>query len=195
MAAFEEYSSIPYMNPLIIDLRFKTLVSAFDEEGEEKRRRKWLFVKRDVTLSYKYLSRTDARTLWQFYIDRYGSYEAFNFFLNYLDTYEGEYVGTGDGVETIFNLPSKNGSTYSIYVDGVLQTGGGVDYDFGTGTGADGADKVTFVAAPSDGEYITYDFVGILKVRCRFAEDNLSLEQIHNRFVSIGIILRGLLNE
>lgn len=194
MAAWTSYTTIPYINPLIVDIRFKTLISAFNDEGEEKRRRKWLYPKRDITLSYQYLSRANARILWSFYVARHGSWDAFNFFLNYLDTYEGEYIGTGDGSTVLFNLPSKNASSYTIYVNQVVQTVD-VDYVFGTGTGADGADKVTFTTGPGRGYYISYDFTGVMKVRCRFMEDTMSLEQMWNKFIGIGVTLRGILNE
>ena len=195
MAEFPDYSSIPYVNPLVISMNFKTLISNFDRYGEEKRKRKWLFPKRSVTLSYRYISRANARTIWQFYQARSGAYEAFNFFTMYADeAYVNEYVGIGDGSTTVFNLPSKNGSSRTVYIDGVAQADP-ADYSFTAEGGADSADKVEFVAAPNDGEKITYDFAGVLKIRCRFKEDSLSYEQLYNRLNNIGITLEGLLNE
>jgi len=198
MATYPGYSEIKYINPVTIVTQYKTLISNFNDLGEEKRRRKWLYPKRNITLSYAYLSIANATTIWQFYKDRSGAYQSFSFFLDstYDDdkSYEGEYVGTGDGSTVLFNLPSKNATDYTLYIDGVEQTAGGVDYTFGDNDGLDGADTATFEAAPASGERITYDFTGILKVRCRFAEDNLSFEEINNKLVTTGITLQGLLN-
>jgi hypothetical protein len=194
MAAFPDYSSIGWINPLIVEVvGNKVLVSNFDELGQEQRKLKWLYPRRNITLSYRFLTRANARTIWQFYLSRSGIYEAFNFFLNYSDTYEGEYVGSGDGSTTVFNLPSKGASSYSIYLDSNLQTEG-TDYTFTQNGGVDGADKVTFATAPTSGQRITYDFTGYLKIRCRFAENILTLEQMYNKLVSIGVKLKGLLN-
>lgn len=196
MAAFPTYEEIGFVNPLSIKLRFKTLVSNFNDLGEEKRRRKWLFPKRDITLSYEYITKVNATTLWQFYMDRFGAYQSFRFFmpLCHIVSYEGEYVGTGDGSTLIYTLPSHQGSTVKIYLDSVEQSGGGVDYTFASQGGADNADKVTFIVAPSSGERITMDFAGALVVKCRFKEDELSFDEFYNLLTTVGINLRGLLN-
>jgi len=194
MAKFPELSSISYTNPEAVGIRFKTLISNFDDLGEEQRKQKWLYPKRTVPLTYRRKSKADARTLWQFYLSRKGAYEAFNFFLNQANTYQGEYVGTGDGSTTVFNLPAKNSSDYTVYKNGVAQEGGGTDYTFAAGAGTDGADKITFVAAPASGDRITYDFTGNLKIRCRFAEDYQDYETFYGRLVNMGIELEGLLN-
>lgn len=196
MAAFPAYEDIGFANPLSIRLRFKTLISNFNDLGEEKRRRKWLYPKRDITLSYEFITKANATTLWQFYMDRYGAYGAFRFFmsLGHIVPYEGEYVGTGDGSTTTYNLPSHQGGSVKIYLDGIEQTGGGVDYTFTSQGGADNADKVVFTVAPGDGERITMDFAGILVVRCRFKEDELTFDEFYNLLTTLGVELRGLLN-
>lgn len=194
MAKFPELSSIAPDEPEKTQLRWKTLISSFDDLGYETRKQKWLYPRRTITLQYTGHSKADGLTLWQFYLDRKGAYEAFNYFLGYSNTYEGEYVGTGDGSTVIFNLPAKNSSAYTVYKNGVGQSGGGVDYTFAAGGGTDGADKITFVAAPAAGDRITYDFTGNLKIRCRFAEDNLDYDTFWDRAVNMGIVLEGLLN-
>ena len=194
MASFPSLTSIGYISPFEVGMRYKTLTSNFDDIGEEKRRRKWLYPRRDIVVQYDHISKNDTRTLWQFYMDRYGRYEAFNFFLGYTDDYEGEYVGTGDGSTLVFNSPSKSASSYVIYVDGTEKTET-IDYTFGSGSGADGADTITFVIAPTSGQRITMDFGGILKIRCRFAEDNLSYQVFTHYLGTMGIKLEGLLNE
>ena len=195
MAAFPETSSIAPVEPEQMRLRWKTLISSFDDLGYETRKQKWLYPRRTVTLQYKGESKADGRTLWQFYLERKGAYEAFNYFCGFSDIYESEYVGIGDGSTVIFNLPAKNSSAYSVYKNGVEQSGGGVDYTFAAGGGTDRADKITFTAAPDAGDRITYDFTGNLKIRCRFAEDYLDFETFWDRAVMMGIVLTGLLNE
>ena len=194
MAKFPDSSSLFFIDPEKVQLQFKTLISQFDDLAEKKRKQKWLYPRRNFFLQTEDKSKANGRTLWQFYLDHKGSFEAFNYFMTSSNTYKGEYVGTGDGSTIIFNLPAKNSSSYKVYKDGVEQTGGGVDYTFAAGAGADGADKITFTAAPASGTRITYDFTGTLKIRCTFAEDKLDFETFYDRLVNMGIQLEGQLN-
>ena len=45
MASFPSLTSVPYTDPVSIGIRFKTLVSNFDNLGEEKRKQKWVYPK------------------------------------------------------------------------------------------------------------------------------------------------------
>jgi len=183
--------------PIIERVRWKTIISSFDELGEEQRKQKWLYPRRDIVLKYPGLTISQAQTLWDFYVARKGSYEAFNLFYDSIgksaETYTGEYVGTGDGSTTVFNLPSKNAASRTLYVDGVAQTEG-TNWTFTSGGGTDGADKCEFTSAPSSGQRITFDFTGYLKVRCRFAKDIAEFEHFIYSAKRIGLELRGLLN-
>jgi hypothetical protein len=145
-------------------------------------------------LTYYKVTKAQASVLYNFYLARKGAYEAFNYFYPLSGAYEGEYVGTGDGSTTIFNLPCTGAFGYTVYLDGIEQTEG-VDYTFTAEGGADGADKTEFNVAPAAGEYITIDFTGYLKVHARFAEDGLSFETFWDRLVDSGVELKGLLNE
>jgi len=194
MAAFPALSSVPMGEPYSEEIQFKTLISQFDDLGAELRKQKWIYPKRVINLVYDKVTKAQGRTLWAFYIARQGQYNAFVFFTEYTDTYVGEYVGTGDGSTTVFNLPSKQASSYTLYKDAVSQTGGGVDYTFASEGGTDGADKITYVAAPADGARLTFDFTGYLKIRCRFAEEIMSFQIFYNRLFSSGLKLQGLLN-
>jgi hypothetical protein len=194
MALYPATSSVAYAEPLTEGIQWKTLATQFDDLGVEQRKQKWLYPKRIITLHYRFITKAEARTLWAFYIARKGSYEAFSFFYPVSNTYTTEYVGTGDGTTLVFNLPCKTASSYTLYVDGVAQTAGGTDYTFGALGGADGADKATFVAAPADGARITFSFTGYLKVRARFAEDNMDFETFYDRLINSELKLQGLLN-
>lgn len=200
MAKFPSYTTVGYTSPLKVSIIFKNLKSNFDDLGSEKRRRKWLFPKRNITLVYDYITSAKAKIIWDFYKARYGSYEAFNFFFKDEDSYTDEYVGTGDGSTTGFDMPGKETSARSLYVDEELYseaadaTSEG-DYYIVSEGGADGADNIQFNSIPPIGGRITVDFTGLLKVRCRFKEDNLDYTQIVLRLTTIGITLKGLLND
>jgi hypothetical protein len=181
--------------PIIETIGFKTLSSKFDDLGKEQRNQKWLYPKRMIELHYQYITKANAKTIWDFYIARKGSYEAFNFFFPATNTYTAEYVGTGDAVTLTFNLPSNQASSYTLYVDGVAQTAGGTHYTFTSTGGTDGKDKAVFIAAPSDGARITWTFTGYLVVVCRFMDDNMTFETLYNRLVTTGLKLRGLLTD
>lgn len=201
MALYPSYSTINYTN-ISIDQRFKTIISNFDDLGEEKRKRKWLFPKRDITLQYRYITKAQAKTLWDFYQNRYGPYGSFNFFHDgvEINTYDNEYIGTGDGSTTNYNMPCKAADTHTIYIDGALQTDGATvsgsgNYSYTTTGGTDGADLISFVVAPNNGTRLTCDVYGYLKIHCRFDEEPMSQETLFRNLVSTGITLKGLLNE
>jgi len=185
--------SVNYGNPVVEDMQFKTLMSNFDNLGVERRKRKWLYPKRTVTLQYNNITLSDARSIFQFYIDRSGAYEAFTFFKYETESFEGEYVGTGDGSTVTYDLPCKNSSARILYLNNVVQNNP-ADYTYSALGGLDGADQITFIAAPTSGHRIILDFTGNLKIRCRFKEDNMSFNTMYNRFRIFGVQLQGLLN-
>lgn len=190
MAAYPDYSTVPQHEPYEEEIHFKTLISNFDDLGEEQRKQKWLYPRRIINVKHKYVTKTQARQIWEFYKARGGAYEAFNYFVPEATDYTTEYVGTGDGVTTSFNLPSKDISSRTVYVNG-----SSISATIATGAGADGADLIRFGTAPTAAQRITISFHGRLKIHCRFGEDNMSFEQLYNRMVSAGIKLQGLLNE
>ena len=196
MAKFPAMASLPLNNPITVEEEFKTLISEFDDLGTELRRQKRLYPRRNATVQCKTITKAQGAVLWAFYLARKGAFEAFNFFLPHSNTYTGEYVGTGDGSTVIWNLPAETATSYTLYLNAAAQTGGGVDYTFGSATGEDGADKITFVVAPNDGYRITFDFTGYLKIRSRFNDDRLSHSLFFDKLVSAGgIKLKGLLND
>jgi hypothetical protein len=199
MSQFPAITSVPFVNPIQEKVNFKTLIANYDDSGEEQRKAKVLFPKRDIHLSFKHISKGEAATLYQFYIDRKGSYGKFAFFYpatvqNTPFSYVEEYVGTGDGTTTIFSLPGKSISNYIVYVDSVAQEET-TDYTITPLGGPDGEDKITFVAAPDSGDYITIDFTGYLKIICRFKVDNMNFKTFFDRLVTTGLELKGLLND
>jgi len=189
------FPDISPQHPEDINLEFLTLVTEFDN-GEENAKQKRLFPRRKIKLRFAGKSIAEARTLWTFYIARGGKFGTFNYFSPFSNVYAGEYVATGDGTTASFNLPSKLAADFSVYIDGVEQTEN-VDYIFTASGGADGADLLSFIDSvriPEIGERITFDFTGILKIKCRFADDFMNFQTFYNRIVNSELTLQGLLN-
>lgn len=65
-------------------IQFKTLISAF-ENGVEQRRKKWGQGKPSFSLIYDVLTSSEMDILYDFYVARSGSYEAF-YFVNPVDS-------------------------------------------------------------------------------------------------------------
>lgn len=193
MALYPPYSTVAYANPVSKRIRYRTTRTDFGDTAPEQRKRQWLYPRRDITLKYNNLELSELDTLWAFYTARSGPYQSFSWIDMTSGTYTGEYVATGDGATTVFSLPSKTATATKVYLDGIKQTVT-TNYTIAQGTGGDTEDQVTFVVAPNDGVRITYDFTGLLKVRCVFAEDNLDYDTFYNRLVNTGLQLRGLLN-
>ena len=190
MAAYPDITTgVPAIEPFNEGIEFKTITTQF-EGGQESRKQKWLYPRRNFSVKYKAVTNTDAQTLWQFFLDRSGSFEEFSFFHPFSRTYTGEYVATGDGSTEVFSMPSLQGSSRTIYIIGSEETGG----TFAQGGGADGEDQWTADSAIATGAIITYDFTGRLKTRCRFGEDNMNFTTFINRMMTTGIKLQGLLN-
>lgn len=104
-----------------------------------------------------------------------------------------ENFGTGTGAQTAFQITAtfqNSGGPGAaeliqnfdgaplIYVNGVLKTGGGVDYTLG----ANGV--ITFTAAPANGAALTW--TGSFYYRVRFDDDELDVEQFMNRWWQSG---------
>lgn len=180
-------------NPLHEEIEFRTLKGVFEGVGQESRKQKWLYPKRHYTLQYNYITVAEARTLWEFYKARKGSYELFSLFLPWSNTYTEEYVGTGDGTTTAFNVPGKTISSYTFYQDTTTLTET-TDYTIDATGGTDGEAELNLVVAAPAGERITCDFSGYLKVRVRFMDDIFSFDTFYNTLVTFGIKLKGDLN-
>jgi uncharacterized protein (TIGR02217 family) len=181
--------------PLVITPRFNTVVSGMDS-GSEERTAKWLFPKYDTTVKYHGLSASDVQILWNFYLSRKGAYEAFYIYdlallASIAKSHVGQYVATGDGATDTFDIPGRSTSSHTVYIDNVEQTVTS-DYSISYGGGASGSDQVVFVSAPAEGEVVTVDFTGYLRIRCRFAQDNLSFDLFQTVLFSTGIELKGL---
>lgn len=195
MAAFPEITSVPFGNPVIEQIQFKTLITGFDELGREQRKQKWLYPRRLITLQYPYMSKSEAQILFQFFINMAGSYNAFSFFYpNPKSTpysYIKEFIALGDGGTKIYGLPALYASNYTVYVNNASTS----DYAITPAGGSDGEDKITFTSYLNEGAIATISFTGRLRVKCRFKEDNFTFEQFFDRLINTGVQLQGLLND
>lgn len=172
--------------PLEITQRHRNIITTFDG-GQEQRRRKSIFPVYDVILTYNAIDPDDADTLWAFYREMDGAYEEFYFFTLSNESHEGLYVGVGDGSTTIFDIPGVISGTATVYVDGFAGS-----YSLLTGGGSEGSDRVEFNAAPAENEILSCDIVGTHRIKCRFAEDELTKELFTYRLYRTGIKLKGL---
>lgn len=187
MAAVYPESPRPIF-PVVIEPEWKTLISETDGEFEQ-RRQKRLFARYNVRVQYTRLSAAGMQALWNFYMARKGSAQAFYFYDPASMTHLGLYAGVGDGETLVFDLPGKATGSQSVYLDGAAQSSG-VTMLAGGGDGD--ADRVEFAAAPPAGALVTCDFTGRLRVRCRFAADRLPREWFVRMLFNIGIELKGL---
>jgi len=177
------------VDPVIIEQEWRTLVTSLDS-GDEQRKQKWSFPKWNVELRYELLTpQSQMQTLWNFYTARKGAYEAFHFYVRHPATYQGEFVGYGDGVYTTFDIPGKSTAAHTFYWDGASQSG---NWDVLTGGGDSDSDRVQFSSAPPSGTLITCDFVGYLRIRCRFADDKMREERFYLSCYNTGLRLKGL---
>ena len=193
MATFPEDPKPVY--PLVVTPVWNTIISQTGT-GKEQRLQKSLFAVYDVTVKYYGLSSADAKTLWEFYMARKGAFEAFYIYdlallagVSFVHT--GMYAGVGDGATDVFDIPGRSTSSQTIYIDGNEQSTP-TDYSILTGGGVSGSDRIDFVSAPAEGNIITCDFAGFLRIRARFLHDELPRELFIRNLFNYGIELKGL---
>jgi hypothetical protein len=143
-----------------------------------------------LRFNYTEVDEDEMQGIWDFYMARKGSHEAFYIydFMTLMD-HESLFCGTGDGSTSTFDIPGRSTSSHSLYIDGVDQPSG---WEVFYGGGDGGSDEVAFSVPPSDGEDVTIDFTGYLRIRCRFADDNLSRRTLLGIAFGFGISLKGL---
>lgn len=171
--------------PMVTRPKYKTAVTGF-ETGAEFRRQLWTFPKRSVSLKYGPLTQSEIDTLYNFFATANGSFGTFTFAWPFSESITNEYVGRGDGAVVVFDIPSTstNSGTLVVNVDGVPTS-----VTFGSGTGYDGRDRVTFASAPANGSTVTMFGDGILTLKMRFEEDELDKEMFRYVLYNVGVKL------
>lgn len=181
------YPTVPIPQyPLSITQRHRNIITTFDG-GTEQRRRKSVFPVYDVALTYNALSVADEDILWAFYREMNGAYQEFYFFTIFNESHEGLYVGIGDGATTIFDIPGVISGPAAVYVDGAPGS-----YSLLIGGGSEGSDRVEFTTPPAENAILSCDIVGTHRIKCRFAEDEMTKELFTYRIYRTGIQLKGL---
>lgn len=193
MARYPFVSEVPFEGPVSVEIEFLTLVQEFEGTGSESRKQKRLYPRRNFSLKYRNIDEDHIRTLWEFYLARKGRFGPFRFFDRLITTYSGDYVCTSDGSTSIWNLPSYQAQSRTLYYDGVAKTEG-VDWNFTAMGGGDGEDKASLIVVPNSGVRITFDFTGQLVTTCRFMEDIMSYDAFYAVLFTTGLKLKGLLN-
>jgi len=140
-------------------------------------------------LSYR-IGTGSSDTISQFYVDRDGEYERFDFADFEERTYTGVTLGTGDGSRKVFDIPGDGISAYTVYDDGVAMTEGATDdYTVGDGTGVNGCDQIIFNSAPTDAHELTIDFTGYRWHVARFdGEMKRSLRGYNKGDINLNIV-------
>ena len=177
--------------PFSVEQEWKTIITSMDS-GTEDRKAKWAFPKYNITMTFRTLSQANIKILWDFYQARKGPYEDFYLYNPLSEVHVNLYVGTGDAVTEIFDIPGASTSAQSIYVNGALQTIT-IDYVILVGGGVSSSDRVDFVVAPDSGEVITIDFTGYQRFRVRFAEDIMTKEGFNRALFTTGLKFKGLI--
>ena len=186
MATFPEANPSP-IYPLTVSTQQKTRIDhAVDGDGGavEYRRKVWVFPKRNVRVGYHGLTADEVHVLSDFHEVHGGRFESFYIYdLTHLAGVEKShtniYVGRGDGVTTVFDLPGRNTSSQVAYVDQVVD-GSAVIL---SGGGASGSDRIQYSFAPGLGSILTCDFTGPLRMHVRFKEDKFErVLYVRNRF-------------
>ena len=180
------------------DQEFDTGIVSF-RGGPEQRRTMQKYPRYNYTLLYGLMSHADFQTFWNFYRTHYGAGESFFYWdqkSRFFETsYLEQFIAYGDGVLDTFDIPGKLGVSDSITVylestELVRDT----DYSVLTGSGAGGADQIQILTGPVvTGGLLTCDFAGRLRVRVRFAEDEMSYSWFAASLFEYGLELRGLL--
>jgi len=179
-------------------IAFSTQITGF-ASGVEQRRRIRSRGLRTFQLKYNLLDQSEINEIWDFFIARYGQFEAFKF-RNYPNEYQNtlEAVGTGDSTNDSFYLDksyivdptittlSPIAIAPKIYVNGVLKielTHYTLDYEVG---------KITFTGGnePGSGLPITATYEFYYKVR--FSSDTMNRELFEVMLYRTGLNLKEL---
>ncbi len=110
------------------------------------------FMQQVWTVAWSILTQTERDDIGAHYASYRSSF--FNFFDSLLRKITNRLVGTGNGIATVFTLPSKETGAAGL----VVRVAGVVTaVTLSAGTGPEGEDQITFALAPANGAEIRYD--------------------------------------
>lgn len=159
--------------------------------GVESRRLVQNAPRKSVRIRYKYVTREEAQRLYNFYQQQQGAFRPFAFFFPNPQGYEKEYCGTYTGMTKNINLPSKvtNSSSYQqLYVGNTPVS----NYTFNMGASPDTGDMAVLGGTPVIGDKYYLSFEGRLKIKARFSDNPIEIDELKNKYSSFTIELVGL---
>jgi hypothetical protein len=197
MSSFPLIASLKYGNPIREEIQFYNLVEHFDGAiFNEQRKQKQLYPTRNFIITCPWITKLEAQTLFQYFMDRKANFSSFYFFFPKKNitpfSFVKEYSFTGDGSSTVFNLPAWTSSAYTLYEGTNALTAGGTDWTFSALGGTDGQDKCTLTSASTSGAYYTFSFTGWLVQRMKFKDGKLTMDHFYDKLLKSGLILQGL---
>ncbi len=163
------------------------------KSGREQRRRLMSLPRHTVNLTWQKLENSAARTdtLYAHYLDRSGSFLPFLYFhLDPQPTWTTIGVGTATAAQTIVDLPSRNATGLTVYLNGVAKAG-----TFTARGGAQGRDRFVLTVGATGGEAITATWTGQRLFVVRYVSDNLSYTVMEAALHSVGVELIEVLGE
>jgi len=170
------------------DIEYSTLIFESDS-GKEKRRSKRSQGIRTLDCFLNSESEEAIDLIWDFFKARKGRFDSFWVKFPTSHKVENEAVGTGNDIDTVFNLDLFPIDTASIkvYLNGVQITSGFTVINDLTNE----VSKITFVSPPSAGVAITADYEYYIQVR--FEEDKLSRELVSVKLYNSSVKLKEVL--
>lgn len=189
MALFPDISPGYEYQPLVT---YNTLRLGPTDGDFIQRRRKRLSPLHSFKLQWRALTAAQESQLYDFYVARYGPWEAFQFFDFDAGKKWAVNVGTGTGAQTTWDLLGKDLTSVVIMVAGVTKTLS-VDYNLGDGTGTDGQDTVIFIAGhlPAAEAAITATWTGKRYfANMIFEDDNLERTKFEYAIYRTGLTIR-----
>ena len=161
--------------------------------GREQRRKLVTLPRHVFPLSWDRTENSSARTdtLYAHHIDRGGSFLPFLYFhLDAQPTWAAVAVGTATAAQTVIDLPSRNATALTVYLNGVSKAG-----TFAALGGSQGRDKYTLSVGATGGEAITATWTGQRLFVVRYASDLLEYSVFEASLHTVGVELLEVLGE
>ena len=164
------------------------------EDGYESRRLIWSSYEMDIVINYSAMSYSDSIALIEFYESVNGPYGTFSFFMPHNQEYIKELAGVlRSGLSATIILPSYGAETSrtALYKNGIALTPL-TDYKVDVGAGPDGEDLALLGVLAIAGDVFHFTFDGKLKIKARFYDEPLIVDDIKKQWSSTTVKLKGL---
>ncbi len=155
--------------------------------GREQRRKLVSQPRHGFTIRWEKTENSAARTdtLYAHHVDRGGAFLPFLYFhLDAQPTWTAIAVGTATAAQTVIDLPSRNATGLTVYLNGVAKAG-----TFTARGGAQGRDRFVLTVAATGGENITATWTGQRLFVVRYVSDLLEYSAFEAALRSVGVEL------